>query len=95
MLDLESSPVVAGSQSVVDAVSALKSEVGFDIAQARSDAEAESAVLKDLDDLYSSLYGVNVDQEAIDLITYQAAYEAAAKVISVIDEMLGTLMELI
>lgn len=95
MLDLESSPVVAGSQSVVDAVSALKSEVGFDIAQARSDAEAQSAVLKDLDDLYSSLYGVDIDQEAIDLITYQAAYEAAAKVISVVDEMLGTLMELI
>jgi len=38
--------------------------------------------------------GVNLDEEAIDMISYQRAYQASAKVISTINELLDTLLKL-
>ena len=38
--------------------------------------------------------GVSLDEEATSLIAYQAAYQAAAKVLSAADEMLAVLMDL-
>lgn len=95
LLALEDSLLVSGSSTLSDAISSLKSSVGFDIASADADAQAATAVLSDLDALYTGLYGVNLDEQAVNLITYQAAYAAAAKVITVADEMLQTLMGLI
>jgi flagellar hook-associated protein 1 FlgK len=95
MMGLEGTALVGGSTTVSGAISGLKSTVGFDIASAEADAAAAGAVLGDLDDLYTGLYGVNLDEEAVNLITYQAAYEAAAKVINVANEMLQTLMGLV
>lgn len=39
-----------------------------------------------------SLSGVNLDEEATNLITFQRAFQAAARVISVIDQMMQTLL---
>ncbi|MBI5360793.1 MAG: hypothetical protein HZA48_09470, partial [Planctomycetes bacterium] len=36
--------------------------------------------------------GVNLDEEAVNLIEYQRTYQAAARYISVVDSMLQTLM---
>jgi flagellar hook-associated protein 1 len=36
--------------------------------------------------------GVNIDEETIDLIGHQRAFQAAARYISVIDELLNTLV---
>jgi flagellar hook-associated protein 1 FlgK len=54
-----------------------------DSAQAVADA---ASVQRD------SIVGVNIDEEMTDLLTQQRAYEAAARLVSVIDEMLQTLI---
>lgn len=95
LIDFETSPVVDGTSSLADALSTLKAQVGYDVAAAEATADAENAALADLDELYSSLYGVDLDEEATNLIMYQSAYEASAKVIQVTDAMLDTLIGLI
>jgi len=40
----------------------------------------------------SQVSGVSLDERAINLITYQKAYAAAARIVTVMDEMLDTLI---
>jgi flagellar hook-associated protein 1 FlgK len=37
--------------------------------------------------------GVNVDEEQIDLVKFQSAYQAASKLVSVADDILKTLLD--
>jgi len=46
-----------------------------------------------LDSLHSQLHGVDLDEEAANLVTYQMAYQAAAKLVTVADRLLGNLLE--
>ena len=57
--------------------------------------ETEEAALEDAAALLSSISGVNLDEEAADLLSWQAAYQAAARVISATDELLGDLMSMV
>ena len=43
----------------------------------------------------AAISGVNFDEEASNLMHYQASYEAAARVITVSNGLLGTLMEIV
>lgn len=94
LLATEDSALV-GSQTAGEALSSLSSQVGFDVQEAAGNADSERAAADDLDALQQQLYGVDLDEEATDLITYQAAYEAAAKVLQAADQMLGTLLDLV
>ena len=38
------------------------------------------------------MHGVSVDEEMVNLLTYQRAYEAAARVMTAIDQNLDTLI---
>jgi flagellar hook-associated protein 1 FlgK len=40
-----------------------------------------------------SISGVSLDEEMAQMIQYQHAYDAAARVLTVADEMLGTIIE--
>ena len=63
---------------------------------AAKDAESLSGVqnlmVKHLDELRQSVAGVNVDEEMVNLVQYQRGYEAAARIIRAVDEMLDSLI---
>ena len=54
--------------------------------------DSQDAIVNSLETTYNNLTKVDPDQEMINLLQYQAAYEANAKVITVVDEMLQTLL---
>ena len=56
--------------------------------------ESQDAVVNSLETTYNNLTKVDPDTEMINLLQYQAAYEANAKVISTVDEMLQTLLNM-
>ncbi|MBX3324010.1 MAG: flagellar hook-associated protein FlgK [Phycisphaeraceae bacterium] len=58
-------------------------------------AYAKSVVRQSLEAQRASVSGVSADEESINLINSQQQYEAAARVISLADEMLRTLMSLV
>ncbi|MCR4790176.1 MAG: flagellar hook-associated protein FlgK [Treponemataceae bacterium] len=66
--------------------------VGLKGEQAMINHESQIAVMDELRSLRDSISGVNVDEELADIIKFQHGYNAAAKYISVIDEMLDTVI---
>jgi flagellar hook-associated protein 1 len=59
---------------------------------ASSDATDQSALLTQMQGQYSSAVGVNLDTELSQLVVYQNAYSASARVIATIQSMFDTLM---
>ncbi|UQZ90939.1 flagellar hook-associated protein FlgK [Deltaproteobacteria bacterium Smac51] len=54
--------------------------------------EFTSGILENLNDQQDSLAGVNLDEELSDVLKYQYMYQAAAKIVTIIDEMMETLL---
>ncbi len=54
--------------------------------------ETQDAVMNALQNSYDKITKVDKDEEMMNLIKYQAAYEANAKLITIIDEMLATIL---
>lgn len=70
----------------------LVSVVGEKTAQATSSGEAFDALLDQSTAWYESLSGVNLDEEAANLVKFQQAYSAAAQVISVAQSVFDTIL---
>ncbi len=64
-------------------------------AASRSGLQAADAILSSLVAQREAVSGVNLDEEAVKLVTYQRAYEGAARYLSVVDELLRTLLGLV
>jgi len=54
---------------------------------ASSQSDTQSIVLQQLLNQRNSISGVSMDEEAANLVRYQRAYQAAARVVNIIDEM--------
>jgi flagellar hook-associated protein 1 FlgK len=62
---------------------------------ARTNAGAAKVVRENLDAQRSSLSGVSLDEEAINLLNSQRHYQASARFITVVDELTQTLLSLV
>ena len=68
--------------TVGDACSTIISKVGIYSQQNQTEATAATNVYSEAQNQQSSVSGVSMDEEAVNLITYQQIYEANLKVIS-------------
>ncbi len=93
LVALQNSQVVDGS-TPTDAYSKLVFQVGGAIANAKADQQAGEVVLNQLNDLRGSVSGVSLDEEAANLIRFQQAYQASARVISTINQLLDVAVHL-
>jgi len=93
--DLQITSVAIGDVNTTfnDYYHSIVSRVGADVQYAATRVDNQSEMLIYLDNYRESVSGVSLDEEMINLIQYQRAYESAAKLISVVDEMLGTLLD--
>jgi flagellar hook-associated protein 1 FlgK len=81
-----------GTSSFNDAYGELIADVGNKVRQAQIGSEVKRQVLEQSQAEWSSAVGVNLDEEAADLVRFQQAYQAAARIISVADEVFQTLI---
>ncbi|HHV10446.1 MAG TPA: flagellar hook-associated protein FlgK [Clostridiales bacterium] len=65
----------------------MVAEIGIDSDKAGTIAESQSDILKTITNQRLSISGVDVDEEAMNLIRYQNAYNLSAKVITVMNEI--------
>ncbi|MDJ0877688.1 MAG: flagellar hook-associated protein FlgK [Halieaceae bacterium] len=81
-----------GSSSYQDVYSSLLSTVAVQTSQANANAEVEQALFDQVEASRQSVSGVNLDEEAANLLRYQQQYQAAAKIISTADLVFSTLL---
>jgi flagellar hook-associated protein 1 FlgK len=79
--------------SLSDTVGRLIGNIGVQTNQAQSGRDAQQLVMNDANTAMSNLSGVNLDEEAANLVRYQQAYQAAAKVISVANSLFQSLLD--
>jgi flagellar hook-associated protein 1 FlgK len=81
-----------GRTSIFSANSALVTQVGSQAAQSEVQLQAQDALRTQTQSERDSLSGVNLDEEAADLMRYQQAYQAAAQIISTANTLFNTLL---
>ena len=69
--------------------------IGAELSKVKNLSENASFQLESLEEKVSSISGVNVDEELVKLTQYQRAYQAAARVITVSDELIQTILNLV
>lgn len=74
--------------------SSMLADAGSQISSANNDLETQAAVLSQAIAQRDSVSGVSLDEEAIKLLQYQKAFEAAARFIKVADEMTQMILSL-
>ena len=72
--------------------SAIVSTVGINSFSSQSIFSQQEAILLQLDTRRESISGVSIDEELINMIKFQQAYNAAARLIGVVDELLDTVI---
>lgn len=60
--------------------------------QAEMNMLSQNSIMDDLRNLRDSVSGVNIDEELAEIIKFQHGYNAAAKFVSVVDQMLDTVI---
>lgn len=81
--------------SIGDYFNSIVNDVGTGLQKANSNYDHQLEMVNYLNNLRESISGVSLDEEMISLIQYQHAYEAAAKLISVADELLSSLINMV
>lgn len=81
-----------GKTSLSGAIGRVVADVGVQTRQAQVSRDALAAVQQDAIAAKDSVSGVNLDEEAANLIRYQQAYQAAAQVVQVANETFNTLL---
>lgn len=84
--------MVGGDRTFDDYFAETVTRIGLKGEQAENMLASQKAIMNDLRDLRDSISGVNVDEELADIIKFQYGYQAAAKFISVQDQLLNTLI---
>jgi flagellar hook-associated protein 1 FlgK len=81
-----------GTQSVYDIYNNAVSQVAVDTRSARANADTELSLLQSVNDRRDSITGVNLEEEAANLIRYQQAYQAAAQIVTTANDVFDTLL---
>jgi flagellar hook-associated protein 1 FlgK len=78
-----------------DYLATVVGQIGRQVANARTESDRQVAMTNQLTLQRESVSGVSIDEEMINLVKYQMAYTAAAKLCVTVNEMLDTLMEMV
>lgn len=81
-----------GSVSINESYGQLVASVGGTTRQVQANFDAQSVLLANTEDSYLSKSGVNLDEEAANLLRYQQAYQAAAQVVAVANTLFDSLL---
>lgn len=84
-----------GSATLVDSWSHLAFRVGRDTRASIDGLKAQSDIVEQIEALRDSVSGVSLDEEAVQMIKFQRAYEANARFFSTIDQTLSVLFSIV
>lgn len=91
----ESASIFGGSKTPGEGYASIVGKVGGLRADAVQETSLREAMKSQALGLRESAMGVSMDEEMINLTRYQRAYQAASKLLSIADDMLGELMSIV
>ncbi|MFZ0284595.1 MAG: flagellar hook-associated protein FlgK [Terriglobales bacterium] len=90
---VENQPVV-DAQTPTDYYSNIVYSVGNDVSNDSAELSASQSILSQLQDQRASISGVSLDEEAANTVQFQNAYDAAANIVTTINDMLYTVINM-
>jgi len=81
-----------GVASISDIYHGLVADVGISTRQAKQNSEVQQRVLDQVTASHDSISGVNLDEEAANLVRFQQAYQASAQVIAAANSLFDSLL---
>jgi len=82
----------SGTRSLDDAYQAVVGRLGVEAARVRDRGAVADDLVRQIEQERESLSGVSLDEEITKMITFQRGYQAGARFISVVDDLLETLI---
>lgn len=83
-----------GGSSTIEYLNALVSKVGIDTRSHQNTTATQQVQNNAIENQRQSVSGVSIDEETIDLLRYQRAFEATSKTIAILDEIMQTIINL-
>ena len=90
--ELGNAKIVDGTDTLVGAYSRISAQVGLEAGQNELATAANEDTMTQLQNLRDGKVGVSLEEEMINLIQYQKGFEASAKFLSTVDEMMDTIL---
>jgi flagellar hook-associated protein 1 FlgK len=91
---LRNKKMIGNNETLGEAYGRMSSTVGIEAAQSRLALAGTEDALIQLENLREGIAGVSLEEEMINLIQYQAGFEASAKFLAIVDEMMESLLTL-
>jgi flagellar hook-associated protein 1 FlgK len=82
-------------QSLKDNYQAVVNQIGTSAAAAKQNAQATQVVQDTLTSQQQALSGVSMDEEAVNLVRQQRAFQAASRIVSAVDDMMKTIIQMV
>lgn len=92
--ELSTAKVVDGTDTLVGSYSRITAKVGIEAGQNELARNANEDTMTQLQNLRDGVVGVSLEEEMINLIQYQKGFEASAKLLSTVDEMMDTILSI-
>lgn len=73
----------------------ISSNLAIRLDDSTSELEFQDVILSDMESRFLNTSGVNLDEELSNLLVYQRSYQASARIVSVVDELLQTLVNIV
>jgi len=94
--DLRNSPQAGlGNQTIGNFFSSFLGVVGSAVNTAKNNVETSYALTEQVDQQIQETSGVNLDDEMADMLKFQRSYQAAAKVLTMMDQNVGDLIDML
>lgn len=92
---LQAEKVAGDGQATFDEFyNSMVTEVGVATSQNRSSMNQQKDIMNQLSKIREQISGVSIDEETANLLQFQHAFEASAKVIQIADELMKTVLSL-
>ena len=84
-----------GGRTLLDGYQHIATEVATTSARARDQLEARQAALSSLQAQKESISGVSLDEEAVEMLRFERAFQGAARYVSVVDQLMAEMLSLV
>jgi flagellar hook-associated protein 1 len=84
-----------GASSLNQYYTSFTSKIGTDTSTASTDEQNQQLILTQLDSQRNSFSGVSLDEEMTNMLKFQRAYDASAKLVKTVDDMMVSIIQMV